>query len=355
MTSLGTFKESEPPVTSSHRPVATLATVAAVAGVSRQTVSNALNNPELLRPDTLSRVQAAIEELGYRPNRAARNLRTRASHLIGLRIEPTVEGAASGLMDRFLHSLVEASRAADLHVLLFSPEDVEDPVDGYDALLQSAAVDAFVITDTYRGHLSAAWLTQREVPFVSFGRPWTDPLAAHPWVDVDGRAGVREAVDHLVSRGHRRIAWVGWAETSFIGEDRRAGWHDQLDAHGLDSDGLGVRGEDTMETGCVEAHRLLDSPEPPTALVCVSDTMAIGVLQALAERGVRPGPEGVGVVGFDDSFAAQVVPPGLSSVRQPLEEIAAELVRLLHGRLGEVGGDDTRVVLAPTLRVRGTS
>ena len=342
-------------MTSSHRPVATLATVAAVAGVSRQTVSNALNNPELLRPDTLARVQAAIEELGYRPNRAARNLRTRASHLIGLRIEPSVEGAASGLMDRFLHSLVEASRAADLHVLLFSPADVDDPVDGYDGLLQSAAVDAFVITDTYRGHLSAAWLTEREVPFVSFGRPWTDPVAAHPWVDVDGRAGVRDAVDHLVSRGHRRIAWMGWAETSYIGEDRRAGWQDQVAAHGLDCAGLGVRGEDTIESGRLEAHRLLDDAAPPSAFVCVSDTMAMGVLQALAERDLPVGADGVGVVGFDDSFAAQVVPPGLSSVRQPLEQIAAELVRLLHERLGEVDSEDTRIVLPPALRVRGTS
>jgi DNA-binding LacI/PurR family transcriptional regulator len=342
-------------VTSPHRPVATLATVAAAAGVSRQTVSNALNNPELLRPDTLARVQAVIAELGYRPNRAARNLRTRASHLIGLRIEPAVEGAASGLMDRFLHSLVEASRAADLHVLLFSPSDVDDPVDGYDALLRSAAVDAFVITDTYRGHLAAAWLTEREVPFVSFGRPWTDPNAAHPWVDVDGRAGVRAAVDHLAGRGHQRIAWVGWAETSYIGEDRRAGWEEQVSAHGLALDGLAVRGEDTLAAGREAAHGLLDGSEPPTAFACASDTAAMGVLQALSERGVRVGPEGVGVVGFDDSFAAQVVPPGLSSVRQPLERIAAELVRLLHERLGEVHGNDTRIVLAPTLRVRGTS
>src|SRR5687768_15096343 len=85
-----------------HRPVATLATVAAAAGVSRQTVSNALNSPELLRPDTLQRVQQAIDRLGYTPNRAARNLRTRTSHLVGLRLEPAVEGTASGLMDRFL-------------------------------------------------------------------------------------------------------------------------------------------------------------------------------------------------------------------------------------------------------------
>ena len=91
-----------------HRPVATLATVAAAAGVSRQTVSNALNSPELLRPDTLERVQRAIDQLGYTPNRAARNLRTRTSHLVGLRLDPAVEGTASGLMDRFLHSLVES-------------------------------------------------------------------------------------------------------------------------------------------------------------------------------------------------------------------------------------------------------
>jgi len=149
----------------------TLATVADEAGVSRQTVSNALNSPELLRPDTLARVQAAIEKLGYSPNRAARNLRTRTSHLVGLRLDPAVEGAASGLMDRFLHSLVESCNEAGLHVLLFTADDVSDPLDGYDTLLRSAAVDAFVVTDTYRGNPQTAWLDERQVPFVAFGRP----------------------------------------------------------------------------------------------------------------------------------------------------------------------------------------
>src|SRR4051794_41910738 len=88
-----------------HRPVATLATVAAAAGVSRQTVSNALNSPNLLRPDTLERVQQAIARLGYTPNRPARNLRTRSSHLIGLRPAPPLEGPVNAPLDRFLHSL----------------------------------------------------------------------------------------------------------------------------------------------------------------------------------------------------------------------------------------------------------
>src|SRR5690242_16202726 len=162
----------------------TLATVAAAAGVSRQTVSNALNSPELLRPDTLERVKDAIERLGYSPNRAARSLRTRSSHLIGLRVEPAVEDSANALMDRFVHSLVESTRDAGYHVLLFSadghghgPEtaphaEEQDAVSGYDELLRSAAVDAFVVTDTYRGNPAAAWLGERGVPFVAFGRPW---------------------------------------------------------------------------------------------------------------------------------------------------------------------------------------
>ncbi|MGA9749784.1 MAG: LacI family DNA-binding transcriptional regulator, partial [Nocardioides sp.] len=310
----------------------TLATVAAEAGVSRQTVSNALNSPELLRPETLERVQEAILRLGYSPNRAARNLRTRASRLIGLRVEAAVEDSANALMDRFLHSLVESTRDAGYHMLLFtgsgrsdevgvSPDvDVDlDPLDGYDELLRSAAVDAFLVTDTYRGNPQAAWLEGRGVPFVAFGRPWGDPRARHPWVDVDGRGGVMLAVDHLVERGHQRIAWVGWQKGSYIGEDRRSGWADRMHEHSLATSRLSARGDDTIEFGRRAAHALLDS-EQPSAFVCASDTIAMGVLRALHERHLRPG-RALSVVGFDDSLAAQVCTPGLTSVRQPLEEV----------------------------------
>jgi DNA-binding LacI/PurR family transcriptional regulator len=337
-----------------HRPVATLATVAAAAGVSRQTVSNALNSPNLLRPDTLERVQQTIARLGYTPNRAARNLRTRSSQLIGLRLDPAVEGTVNGLMDRFLHSLVESSKEAGLHVLLFTAEDVNDPLDGYDALMRSAAVDAFVVTDTYRGNPQAAWLEERQVPFVAFGRPWAEPRAQHPWVDVDGRSGTMLAVDHLADRGHQRIAWVGWRETSTIGEDRRSGWVDRMHERGLSTTRLSARGDDTIEFGRRAAQALLDGDQP-TAFTCVSDTIAMGVLQELADRGCRPGPEGVAVVGFDDSMAAQVVPPGLTSVRQPLEEVAVQIVRLLEDRLAMRSSEKPHVILTPELRVRGTS
>src|ERR1041384_846607 len=113
----------------------TLADVAERAGVSRQTVSNAINNPDLLRTDTLARVQEAIDELGYS--------RTRASHLIGLKFSPAQEGTANAAMDRFVHSLVETAGGAGYHILLFAVgEEESEALRGYDDLLRSTAVDA---------------------------------------------------------------------------------------------------------------------------------------------------------------------------------------------------------------------
>ena len=330
----------------------TLADVAELAGVSRQTVSNAVNNPALLRADTLHRVQEAIDALGYSPNRAARNLRTRTSQLIGLRFTPVQEGTANATMDRFVHSLVETSSAAGYHVLLF-PGDPEDPTAGYDALLRSTAVDAFVATDTYLGNPQAAWLESRRAPFVAFGRPWDNPEATHPWVDVDGAAGAELATRHLLERGHDRIAWIGWRKDQVIGEDRRSGWTRTMRSHGLATTGLASRSDDTIASGREASAVLLDEARP-TAFVCASDTLALGVMHTLADRGMVPGRDAA-VVGFDDSQVAQVVPPGLTSVRQPLEEVAVEIVRALEGLLGHPPERAGGLLLVPELVVRGTS
>ena len=330
----------------------TLADVAELAGVSRQTVSNAINNPDLLRPDTLLKVQKAIAELGYSPNRAARSLRTRASHLIGLRFTPAQEGTANALMDRFVHSLVEATAEGGYHVLLFSDDDTE-PLSAYDMLLRSTAVDAFVVTDTYLGAPQAAWLTAQRAPFVAFGRPWGDPGATHAWVDVDGAAGAMLATEHLLDKGHTRIAWMGWRKDSYIGEDRRAGWLTAMHDRGLSTTGLACRVEDTIASGRSASALLLDEARP-TAFVCASDTLAMGVLHTLADRDLRAGRD-VAVVGFDDSQVAQVVPPGLTSVRQPLEDVAVEIVRALTGLLATPPAAQPGVLLTPTLAVRGSS
>jgi DNA-binding LacI/PurR family transcriptional regulator len=320
--------------------------------VSRQTVSNAVNSPDLLRPDTLARVQDAISELGYSPNRAARNLRTRASHQIGMKFNPAQEGTANAAMDRFVHTLVETSGESGYHLLLFSGS-TDDPLGGYDDLLRSTAVDAFVVTDTYLGNPQTAWLTERRAPFVAFGRPWDNPDATHPWVDVDGAAGTELATDHLLDKGHTRIAWIGWRKDSFIGEDRRSGWTRAMHARDLPTTGLASRVEDTVASGREAAAVLLDEAHP-TAFVCASDTLAMGVLHTLGDRGIAWGRD-IAVVGFDDSQVAQVVPGGLTSVRQPLEQVAVELVKALEGLLSTPPVTGPGVLLTPTLAVRLSS
>lgn len=335
------------------RPVPpTLATVAREAGVSRQTVSNALNNPGLLRPDTLDRVREVVARLGYSPNRAARQLRTRSSHLFGLRFEQAQEGTSNALMDRFLHSLVEACAQIGHHVLLFSGA-ADDPLDGYDELLRATAVDAFIVTHTYAGSPQARFLKERGAPFAAFGRPWDNPDADHAWVDVDGAAGARMATEHILGQGHRRIAWLGWEEDSRIGEDRRGGWCETMRAAGADVTGLTHHVADSVDSGRMAAHRILEDPSV-TAFACASDTLALGCLHALAERGLRPG-EDIAVVGFDDSQAAQVTWPGLTSVRQPLERAAVELVRILHLVLSHKPVQEREHLLTPTLVVRRSS
>jgi DNA-binding LacI/PurR family transcriptional regulator len=197
------------------------------------------------------------------------------------------------------------------------------------------------------------WLLCRGAPFVAFGRPWEE-APAHAWVDVDGAAGMALAVDHLVRRGHRRIGFVGWGKASELGNDRRSGWAKTCARHGLDNADLEVRCADRIGDGVVGATHLLDRDDPPTALTCASDTLAMGALRALDNRGMSPGRD-VAVTGFDDTATAAALPVGLTSVRQPLEDVAEAIVKRLDAVLSGAGVPDTGELLTPALVVRGTS
>src|SRR5262245_6739966 len=286
MWSSGSPKEVPLPPRPGRRPP-TLADVARAAGVSRQPVSTALNTPARLQPETLQRVLVTVGELGYRPNRAARSLRRRESRLVGMHIRPPQPDQAGSVLDRFLHALAEESARAGYHVLPFATAD-EDEISTFNELLSTNAVDAFVLTDTHRADARVRWLLCRDAPFVAFGRPWEN-APAHAWVDVDGAAGVAMVVDHLVQRGHRRIGFVGWGADSELGNDRRSGWSKACERHGLANADLEVRCADRVADGVAGASRLLDRADAPTALVCASDTLAMGALRALEACGMAPG------------------------------------------------------------------
>ncbi len=330
---------------------ATLNDVARLARVSRQTVSNAINAPDLLRPETLAHVQAAIEELGYRPDRNARSLRTRRSGLIGFCTHRPRPDRLWGIFDRLLHAVADAARREDYHVVVFTPENEERELDTYAGMLRTRNVDGFILTDVAADDERPGWLRRQGAPFVSMGRT-SD--SRDPWVDVDGAAGVAEAVGHLVALGHRDIAFLGWPEGDRVGDERVSGWRAAIAHHGLAGTVTIMRDHDTLTTGYRAAGHLLDAPEPPTAVVAASDTMAVGALQAARTRGVTVGRD-LALVGFDDTPSAALLSPSLTSLAQPLEKVGHLLVENMAAQLAGRRPEPLQTLLEPMLMVRGSS
>ncbi|HEY2552884.1 MAG TPA: LacI family DNA-binding transcriptional regulator [Streptosporangiaceae bacterium] len=330
-------------------PRATLNSIAALAHVSRQTVSNVLNSPHLVREETRRRVQDIIAQTGYRPMKAAQTMRTRRSQLIAAGIP--APGGNSALLDAFLHALTGRAQERGYRILLFPAGDDQAEISTYDELLHDYHLDAFVLTGTHTGDERTSWLTEQQTPFVTFGRPWGSQ-ASHSWVDVDGACGTSAATSHLIAAGHRRIAFLGWPAGSGVGDDRVAGWRQACRAAGLATSGLLRRMEDEMVSGRAACSALLDSASPPTAFVCVSDTVALGAWTELTSRGLQPGADAA-VIGFDDTPAATVI--GLTSVAQPLDEVAVACLDALQKLLADAGSPDRepdRLLLEPRVRLR---
>ncbi|MGW9030203.1 LacI family DNA-binding transcriptional regulator [Streptomyces sp. NPDC055722] len=340
-------------------PAPTLVDVARAAGVSRQTVSNVINAPERVRSETRERVELFIARLGYQPNRLAQALRANTSRMIGYRIEPPTADALDPFHDRLLHSLAEAARAADRHLLLFPADDAAAEIEVCRRLHRSAGVEAFVLYGIDARDPRPRALLDLGVPFVAFGRT-AQGSEEYAWVDVDNSSGIAAAVNHLVHRGHQRIGYVGLKPEVNVGDQRARGWHAAIDRQGLPSNchAQVVCGQDTVPAGMQMAFALLERSDPPTAIVAASDTLAVGAMRAAQRWGLEVGRD-LAVVGFDDSPTAAAL--DLSSIRQPMAEIGQQIVAALldstpamAGDLGTTRGSGGRL-LTPTLVVRSSS
>lgn len=330
----------------------TLNSIARATGVSRQTVSNVLNDPARVAEPTRSAVQAEIRRVGYRPSAAARQLRTRRSQLLGFRMREAVDGINGSINDRLLHALTARAHEHGYALLVFAAADDDAEIAAYQELRSTNALDGFLLTSTNHGDRRSDWLREQDIPFVAFGRPWGREDAAtsreHDWIDIDGGAGTEAAVHALAAEGARRIGFLGWPEGSGAGDDRHAGFARACHDLGLPTD-LVERREDGFDTGAEAAARLL--ARDIDALVCVSDSLALGALAHLRGAG-RPDLMDR-IVGFDDTPVARAV--GLSSVDQPIEEAARAMVDLLVHRLEHPGSDPAvapATLLAPVVHRR---
>jgi len=326
------------------RSPATINDVAVAAGVSRQTVSNVLNSPGIVREETRARVQTVIVELGYRPHASARRLRTRHASTIAVRIDRAPEWMSGTLLGRFLYALTERADKQGLRVMLYTAEDTDDEVRVISRLFDGSDVDAFVLTSTFLGDPRPQWLLDHGSAFVTFGRPWgiPDDDTRYLWVDVDGRSGTQDATDYLLGTGAERVGFLGWPDGSGTGDDRRDGWRQAMLARGgigfEDLSALDLSSEEDLREG-QEATRALVA-RGADAIVATSDTLALAAMMATDER--------VPVVGFDnDPVAASL---GFSSVDQCLDLVTEDVLRLLER--GSSGDGPAHYIVKPQLMVR---
>lgn len=306
--------------------------VAQVAGVSPQTVSNVVNGRGGFTESTKQAVLAAIERTGYRPNRAARQLRTQRTGQLGFVLEDGNLDVRNPFTLSLLAAIVRAAEAtAHRVVVLIGDPDVA-------AGRWAGEADGLLLSNVSPGDPRVRALAARGIPFSVMGR--TGPDEPQTWVDIRNDVAIGQLVDLLVARGHTRFGYVGYDDGQHWTIERLAGARTRLLDHGIVlADGAVLSG--TYDEMKASLDALLTSPERPTALMAGSDSLAIMAMNHAHALGLRVGRD-LAVTGFDGVGLASDVYPPLTTVRVPIEEVSQAMVdRLLreitNGPTGQPG------------------
>ncbi|MEW1644110.1 MULTISPECIES: LacI family DNA-binding transcriptional regulator [unclassified Streptomyces] len=344
------------------RQAPTLEDVAREAGVSRATVSRVVNGIRNVDPEIQEVVRRAIERTGYAPNRAARSLVTRRAETVALVVsgagDITGEGQdtfatrvfADPFFGRVVGGIVGFLRPRSMHPVLMFSESAEAREEVLTYLRQGRADGALVVS-THADDPLPALLADAGLPAVLFARPSRPvPLS---YVDLAHRDGGRLAAEHLLARGCRRPATVCGPLDVAASQERLAGFRDTLARHGHPHVPV-AEGEFTLDSGLAAMSDLLARQPGLDGVFAANDLMAQGVCEAVQQQGLRV-PEDIAVVGFDDSSVAVTCHPRLTTIRQPVEEMAAEMARLLDEHIHGVRAEPTSVVFDPELIVRDSA
>ncbi len=334
----------------------TLQTIADRVGVSRMTVSNAFSRPDQLSIELRGRILSAADELGYAgPDPSARALARGTTGAVGVLLTDSLRDAFTDeVATTFLGAIAEELAPTGLALTLLSASDQHNMIPARDVPMDGALVYSCNTEST-----AVDWLIRRRLPIVFVDQV---PASGIPSINIDDRSGARAAAQHLVDLGHRKVGIISAnidggggivadpnAATNHVTRQRMLGWLDALHAAGIEPT---VVQEDPSNVSAEHdaAQVLLDLPDRPTGILCFSDVIAYGVVQAALARGLAV-PGDLSVVGFDDSPLAKRMRPALTTVRQDVAAKGHAAAAALTAAIGRSRNGSTkrvRNVLLPT-------
>ncbi len=329
--------------------MATITDVATRAGVSVSTAARVLSGHGYAAEDTRRLVLEAARSLGYVPNQIARSLRTRRTRMIGLLIGDVENSFYSTIAKN-----VEAvAKAAGYHVVLCNSDDDPDVEREYLGLLDGMQIDGLILTPTFRNRRRLAHLIQKDIVIIQIDRR-VEGLRADA-ILVDNEGGAYTAVSHLIAAGHTEIGILTGDLELGTASQRLAGYERALEEHGIPRrDRLIETGSFHRDHAIEDATELIGAEPSPTAIFAANNILAEAALLALSELGMKV-PRDMSVVAFDDVPWMSLVSPAVTTVRQPIADVATTAGELMLRRLREEdGGEPSAVVFQTELLVRGS-
>jgi len=330
--------------------MSTIKDVAEAAGVSIKTVSRVLNNVPTVRESNRQKVLKKMAELNYRPNIHAQQLKGKRSRTIGLAIPADIRGFQNPFYSEFILSVGTAA-AQHSYSILLRIYPLAQERETYLELIESRGVDGVIVVRLREDDPRLRLLRDCDVPFIAYGEPKSEKNVAY--IDIDNEQAQYAMAQHLISLGHRHIAYISASPQLLFSQYRQRGFVRAMADHDLTvhPEWLLSGYELTEAGGYRAAQNLFAGTQMPSAVMATTDVMALGIMRYLQERGIAVGGE-VSVTGFDDVPAAAHTSQSLTTVHQPIQQIGRELTETLLQMIRDDEPETASKIFEPRLVLR---
>jgi DNA-binding LacI/PurR family transcriptional regulator len=327
----------------------TIKDIAQEVGLSVTTVSRALSDHDDVAADTKARIRDVARRLDYHPNAAARSLQKNRSNAVGLVIPPIFHRAYDAFWLEFIGGMAAVCTRRGVDLVLSAIDAPHELSLSFQRLVRSRRVDGVLICDVRRTDARIAYLQKHDLPFVALGR--TVGGQSFSFLDVDGAAGVMQAMEHLLALGHQRIAYLGVDPDFGFAHFRLEGYREALARADLPLDPELVSEGLSEHPAALAARRLFALRDRPTAIFAAADFLALAVLKTAREEGLEI-PRDLSLAVFDDNLVVQQADPPLTAIGQPNRRLGEEAAELLLDRVAHPDQPLAQRLVVPALTVR---